>query len=48
MAAKTPELAVLERIAASLEELVTVNKKVLKELRGDTVQTSRPPTRRFR
>lgn len=48
MAAKTPELAVFERIAASLEELVTVNKKVLKELRDDTAQTSRPPARPLR
>lgn len=32
MAAKTHDTAVLEQIAASLEELVSINKNVLKEL----------------
>nr|WP_316626977.1 hypothetical protein [uncultured Brevundimonas sp.] len=48
MAAKSPELIALERIAASLEELVKVNKKVLKEMRVDPATPAKPPVRLFR
>ncbi len=34
MAAKTPELVILERMAKSLDEMVTLNKKILQQLRA--------------
>jgi hypothetical protein len=45
MAAKTPELLALEQIATRLDELLTVNKKIMAALREQSDLTASPGAR---